>query len=668
MPFGLPDFDAIRPEHYGPAFTEGMLRHMQEVRDITQNAEPATFANTVEAMERSGDLLNRVGATFFNVLAADSTPQLREVEEAVAPLLAAHTDAIRLDRELVARFEAVHADVDALEPEQRRLVERYHRDFVRAGAALDPSQQQRLRELNEELSRLGARYNTELLAEAAARAVLVPEPSRLEGLDASRRAAAHRAAQARGDQGYLLTMALPTHQPPLQSLRDRDLRRQVHEASVRRGSDGEHGVRQLVVSIVRLRAERAELLGFADHAAYVTADETAGSVEAVDAMLDRLVPPAVANARAEAEELTAALTADGQPGPLQPWDWAYYADRVRRERYGVDTEALKPYFELSRVVRDGVFYAARSLYGVSFVRRTDLPVYHPDVEVYDVLDADGSPLGLFLADWFARDSKRGGAWMSNFVEQSRLTGHRPVVVINLNVPAPAPGEPALMTLDEVTTAFHEFGHVLHGLFSDVTYPTFSGTGVPRDFVEYPSQVNEMWAWDPAVLSRYARHHETGQALDPAVVERIVASRAYGEGFATTEYLGAALLDQEWHRLSSARARELDPEAVLDFEQDALDRRGVRLAQVPPRYRTTYFAHAFSFGYAAAYYAYIWSEVLDAETVDWFTENGGLTRRNGERFRREVLSVGGSVDPLEAFERLRGRAPRVEPLLKRRGLR
>jgi peptidyl-dipeptidase Dcp len=442
----------------------------------------------------------------------------------------------------------------------------------------------------------------------------------------------------------------------------------LHQASVTRGirSDA-NDTRAILTRIVELRAEHARLLGFADHAAYVVADQTAGTSQAVSDMLVDLVGPAVANARAEAAELAALLLEDGeQPAQLQPWDWAYYADRVRRQRYHIDATALRPYFELERVVRDGVMYAAHELYGLSFTRRSDLPTYHPDVQVYEVSGEDGAPIGLFLADWFARDSKRGGAWMSSFVDQSRLLGTKPVIVINLNVPRPPDGEPALLTLDEVTTAFHEFGHVLHGLLSDVEYRRLSGTSVPRDFVEFPSQVNEMWAMWPDVLARYARHQVTGEPLPVDAVQRLIAAQSYGEGYATTEYLAAALLDLEWHRRTPEDG-PVPPEDVEAFEAAALARHGLAVDLVPPRYRSAYFAHIFAGEYSAGYYGYIWSEVMDADTVEWFKARGGLSREAGAVFARELLSRGGAVDPMTAFQAVVGRPPQLEPLLRRRGL-
>ncbi|HEX2805991.1 MAG TPA: M3 family metallopeptidase, partial [Kineosporiaceae bacterium] len=669
LPFGLPPFDRIDARHFTEAFTAGMAQHRSEVAGICDDPEPAGFENTLEALERSGRLLGRVASVFFNLTSSATDDELNAIEAQVAPRLAAHSDAIRLDPRLFARLRAVHdarADL-GLDGEQARLLERYHLDFVRAGAALDADRQSRLREINTELSTLTTAFRTKLMAETNDLAVHIDSARDLAGMPDDAIAAAGAAARTRGLDGYLLTLILPTGQPALATLADRTVRERLHRASIGRCLRGnDYDTRETVVRLVELRAERARLLGFPDHAAYVVADQTAGSSEAVSTMLGGLVAPAVSNARIEAAELEALLIADGGTPPLQPWDWAYYAGRVRRERYQVDAAALRPYFELDRVVRDGVFRAAQELYGLRFEPRTDLPGYHADVRTYQVIGPDGVPLGLFLADWYARDSKRGGAWMSTFVDQSHLLGERPVVVINLNIPRPPDGEPTLLTLDEVGTAFHEFGHVLHGLLSDVRYPRLSGTSVPRDFVEFPSQVNEMWAMWPELLSGYAVHHATGEPLPQDVVDRVIAAQSYGEGFATTEYLAAALLDLEWHRRRADDA-PVPPSDVESFERDALERHGIALELIPPRYRSSYFSHIFAGGYSAGYYSYIWSEVLDADTVDWFSENGGLSRANGEVFARELLSRGGSVDPMAAFEAVRGRPPRVEPLLKRRGL-
>ncbi|MFC4003326.1 M3 family metallopeptidase [Prauserella oleivorans] len=667
LPHGLPPFDRIADEHYLPAFEAGIAEQAAEVRAIADNHEPPTFENTIVALERSGRLLHRVASVFFNLVGSHTNDTLQQVHAEIAPRLAAHSDAIHLDPALSARIETLYEQRDSLEltAEQAWLLRRYHLDFQRAGAGLPPEKQQRLRELNEELSSLSTRFQDNLLADTNDLAVIVSTREELAGLSEDAVAAAAEAATARGEDGkYLLKLSLPTAQPVLASLDDRGLRERVFRASTARGHRGnEHDNTAVLTRIAVLRAERATLLGHPHHAAYVIEDQTAKTAEAALGLLQRLVPVAVANAEAEAAELREEMAAAGEDGELKPWDWAYYAERVRRRRYAVDDAELRPYFELERVVRDGVFYAANRLYGLTFAERHDLPTYHPDVRVFEVFDADGSPLGLFLGDYYTRDSKRGGAWMNTYVDQSRLLGERPVVVNNLNIAKPPAGEPTLLTYDEVLTAFHEFGHALHGLLSDVEYPTFSGTSVPRDFVEFPSQVNEMWALWPEVLTNYARHYRTGEPLPADLVAKLEESSRYGEGFRTTEYLAASLLDLAWHTLG--------PDATVEdaarFEAEALEKAGVALATVPPRYRSTYFAHVFSGGYSAGYYSYIWAEVLDADSVEWFREHGGLTRANGDHFRRELLAKGGSVDVMEAFRAFRGRDPEIEPLLKRRGL-
>ena len=655
LPYGYPDFAAIREEHFLPAFAEGMAQQRAEVYAITGDAAEPTFENTIVVLERSGAVLRRVSAVFFTLVSSCSTEGIRGIEAQVAPLLAEHADTITLDPALFARIEAIDAgDLDA---ESGRLLERYHRDAVRAGARLGPVEQDRLREINAELSSLATEFGTRLLAGANAAAVPVSDPAELDGLAPDAISAAANAARSRGLDGHLLTLVLPTGQPALAALTDRALRERLHTASVTRGLGGGHDTRETLLRLVALRAERARLLGHPHHAAWVVEDATAGSVEAVDAMLGKLAPVAAANARTEGAELSAAAGYE-----IAAWDRAFHAERVRRERFAIDATALRPYFELERVLSEGVFFAAGRLYGLRFVERHDLPLYHPEVRVFDVFDENGQ-LGLFVADLYARDAKRGGAWMNSFVSQSRLLDTRPVVLNTLNIPKPADGEPTLLTIDSVRTLFHEFGHALHGLFSDVRYPTFAGTAVPRDFVEYPSQVNEMWLEDPEVLASYARHHETGEQLPAELVAKLADARRFGEGFATTEYLAAALLDQAWHRLDAEEVVS-DVEA---FEAAALAAAGVDVPSVPPRYRSTYFNHVFGGGYSAAYYSYIWSEVLDADTVEWFAEQGGLRREVGERFRRELLAVGGAADPMQAYRAFRGRDPDVTPLLVRRAL-
>ncbi len=675
LPFAFPPFDAVHHEHYRPAFDAGVAEQRYEVAAITGNPDPATFVNTIEALERTGTLLDRTMRVFLELASSMATPEMQELESELMPELSAHRDAVLLDQELFARVDAIHTAASStrsdLSEEQRRLVERHHTDFVRAGAGLAPAQLVRLKALNDEISRATTTFGSTLLAETNAGALRVSDRAQLDGLSEDAIGAAAAAAKDRDLEGYVITLSSPTIQPAISSLRDREMRRRLHEASTTRGMHGgDHDTRALVSRIASLRAERAGLLGYPHHAAYVVADQTAGTTEAVTGMLDAMAARAVANLAGEQARIEAAMRADGIDGAVEPWDWAYYAAKVKAATYDVDTAALRPYFSLDRVLHDGVFFAAEKLYGLTFVERLDLPVYAPDVRTYEVRDGtdgtDGTVLGLFVCDWFARPTKRGGAWMDEFVTQSRLLDQRPVVVVCLNVPKPAEGQPALMSVDEVRTAFHEFGHALHGLFSDVTYPRIAGTEVPRDFVEFPSQVNEMWAWDPAVLANYAKHDETGETLPQDVADRLIASGEAGTGFDTIAMLGAALLDHEWHRLAPG-GDPVPADEVEAFESAALERHGVRCELVPPRYRTGYFAHAFTNGYDAGYYSYLWSEVLDADMVGWFEENGGLVRANGDTFRDGLLARGGAVDPMAAFASIRGREPSTQPLLRRRGL-
>jgi peptidyl-dipeptidase Dcp len=664
-PHSLPPFAQIRDEHYRPAFLAGMQQHRAEIDAITDNTDAATFANTFLPLERGGQLLHRVASVFYNLTSADSSDFTNALEEELAPLLAAHSDAIRLDAALFARIATVHEQLPqlGLDAESGYLVERYFTEFTQAGAGLSAEDKDRLREYNLTLSTLTTRFEKNLLADTNDLAVVVDTAEELDGLTEGQVSAAAEAARERGLEGkYLITLVLFTGHPLLASLTNRGLRERVMTASRSRGiRGGKFDTRELVLEITRLRAERAALLGFSSHAAFVTADETAKTPEAVDAMLRGLAPAAARNARAEQADLQALL---GDGTELAAWDWAFYTEKVRKARYDIDTSEMRPYFEAERVLQDGVFFAATRLYGVRFTERADLVGYHPDVRIFEVTDEDGSPVGLYTLDLYTRDSKRGGAWMNSLSDQSDLLGHPAIVTNNLNVPKPAAGQPTLLSFDEVTTLFHEFGHALHGLFARVTYPKFSGTNVFRDFVEFPSQVNEMWMLDPTVLANYAVHHTTGEPMPAEFVEKLQASASFNEGYATSEYLAAALLDQAWHRISAAAEPVTD---VAAFEARALADFGLNNPAVPPRYASTYFAHTFSGGYDAGYYSYIWSEVLDADTVEWFTENGGLTRANGDRFRSRLLGVGGSTDPLAAYRDFRGRDAVIEPLLTRRGL-
>jgi peptidyl-dipeptidase Dcp len=659
LPYGLPPFSDIEDAHYAEAVEAGLAAHLAEIQAIVSDPAAPSFENTALAMERSGRLLERASASFFTLVSADASDTIRDLETRLSPLFSAHEDAVYLNRGLYERFAAL--DTDVLDGESARLVEEYLKDFRASGIQLDDAGQERLKEVNAELARLGTEFGQRVKEGMKSAAVLLDDAGDLTGLPADDIASAAEAARTAGHEGkFLLTLIQPSNQPAMAALANRDIRRRLYEASIGRGSGGgSFDVLDLVKDMVRLRAEKASLLGFANFAELSVDRQTAPDFQAVQAMMSRLAPAAIRNADAEAEAL-----AEAAGHPLEAWDWAYYSAKVKRERYAVDEQALRPYFELDRVLNDGVFFAANALYGVTFNERADLAGYHPDVRVWEVKNSDGTDLGLFLGDYYTRDTKRGGAWMNSLVEQSGLLNTRPVVINNLNISKPPAGEPTLLTLDELRTTFHEFGHALHGLFSAVTYPRFSGTNVPRDFVEYPSQVNEMWIMWPEVLANYARHHATGEPLPQETVDKLNAAQLWGEGFATTEYLGAALLDLAWHVLDAADV----PDDVLEFEAKALAAAGVAHSLIPPRYRTGYFQHIFAGGwYAAGYYSYIWSEVLDADTVEWFKEHGGLSRANGDFFRAELLSRGNSRDPLESFRAFRGRDAELGPLLKRRGL-
>lgn len=681
LPLGFPRFDLIRDEHFRPAFAAAIREHAAEIEAIASNPEPPTPENTVVALERSGRTLDRVASVFYNLVGTDANDERMAIDAEVSPRLAAHADAMYLDERLFARIDALNARLadgddrggdDGVDEEERRLVERYHRDFRRRGAGLGEADKARLRAINERLSVLSTRFGDTLLADTGRRAVHVSDESELAGLGADARTALAAAAKGRGLDGWLIPLGLPTVQPISAELEDRDLRRRLYTASTARGrahagdapvGDGPGDNAATALETVRLRAERAELLGYPNHAEYVIEVETAGNASAARRLLEDLLPAALTNARHEAKELA---DLDPELDDFEAWDWARAQERLRAERFAFDSAALRPYLPLERVVRDGVFHAAERLYGIRVVERHDLPVYHPTVRTWDVFDVDGARLAILVTDFFSRPSKRGGAWMSSFVDQSRLLGTLPVVVNVLGVTPPAEGEEALLTLDEVTTLFHEFGHALHGILSDVRYPRFSGTNVPRDFVEFPSQVNEMWALDPEILANYARHHETGEPMPRDLVDKVLAARRFGEGFATTEFILAAVLDHAWHSLTSEEAA-----AVTDV--DAFERRVLADAgldadlPVAPRYRTTYFNHVFAGGYSAAYYSYLWAEMLDADASEWMTANGGATRENGDRLRSAVLSRGGTIDYLAAYREMRGRDAGVDALLRRRGL-
>jgi len=671
LPLRYPQFDQLRDEHFAPALDQGMAEQLAEVQAIADNPAAPSFDNTILAFERSGRLLSRTTTLLFNLLGADANPARQQLQTDYAAKLAAQRDAVLLNPKLFARVEALYAARDTAAPnaEARRLIERYRRDMLRAGARLNDEQKTRMKAINAELASLGARFNKQTLAEVNDSAIVVDSAEELAGLSPAQIAAATEAAKKRGLEGkYLLTLLNTTIQPAETALQNRALRERLHRASVARGACGNgNDTTALLARVIALRQERAALLGYPTPAAFVLEEETAKSTDTVNALLRKLAPAAIASARQEAAELQKLIDSDQaarqQPSfALQAWDWSYYADKLRAAKYGFDESQLKPYLEITSVLENGVFFAANQLYGISFKRRTDLPVYQSDVRVYDVFDADGKQLAIFIADLYARPSKSGGAWMNQYVGQNPLEGTSPVVANHLNIPKPPAGEPTLLTWDEVTTLFHEFGHALHGMFNKVPYPSLGR--VPRDFVEYPSQVNEVWADWPSVLANYARHYQTGAPMPRELLDKVARAKRFNQGYTTVSYLSAAIVDQRLHQL---RASELPAaDGIVAFEARVLEEEGLDFDPVPPRYHAPYFSHIMS-GYSAGYYAYIWSEVLDADTVEWLKANGGLKRANGDKLRTGLLSKGGSVDPMELFRRLVGHEPRIAPLLERRGL-
>ncbi|MEO8903286.1 MAG: M3 family metallopeptidase [Polyangiaceae bacterium] len=673
----LPPFDKITDASYRPAFEEGMAEQRQEAEAIAKNPAPPSFENTIVALERSGRILYRVSAVFFNLQGCNTNPELDAIATEVAPKLSQHDDAIHLDAALFARVKALHDSASTLhlDAESAQLLSRTYLGFIHAGANASAAGKARLREINEQLSSLTTKFRQNVLKSSKDGAVLVNDVTQLDGLSAEQIGAAATAAKARGLEGrWLIPLQNTTIQAPLTQLTQRALRERIYRASIARSNGGDADNTAIVAHIVKLRAEHAQILGYPNYAAEVLEDETAGNPGAVNAMLSELAPPAIANAKQEAADIQALIDkqAKAQHAPsfkLEPWDWAFYAEQVRKARYAYDESQIKPYFELNHVLQDGVFFAAHQLYGLTFKERHDLPVYHPDVRVFEAFDADGSALGLFLTDYYARDNKQGGAWDSQYMEQSTLLRTKPVIANHLNIPKPAPGEPALLTFDEVVTMFHEFGHAMHGMLSNTKYPSLSGTNTARDFVEYPSQYNEMWATEPVVMTNYAKHYQTGQAMPEALLNKVLASGKFDQGFVTSEYIAAAMLDQSWHQLSveSASAVPSSPQGVMSFEAAALKQGGVNFPLVPPRYHTPYFSHVFGSGYAAGYYAYLWSDVLARDTESWMHAHGGLKRENGDILRAKVLSRGRTAEPLALFESFYGRPPDLQPLLEKRGL-
>lgn len=664
LDFELPPFALIKEEHYLPAFYEGCTQQLAEVQAILDTPGAATFENTIVALEKSGQMLMRTLLVFFNKSSSDTNDALDKIEEEMAPKLAAHQDAINLNPTLYARIKSLYDSRESLglNSEDAWLLERYYKDLIHAGAHLSESERDRLKELNEELSKLETQFSKNVLADTNDLAVLVETIDELDGLSENEIASAAAAAKERGHDGkWLIGMVNFSGNPVLDSLTNRTLRKKIMQDSLIKGNRAnENDNKPVILKVVNLRAERAKLFGKKTHAEHVIAVQTAEHPDNVHAMLRKIAPAAVRNAQAEAQDLKKSAGTE-----IESWDWGFYTEQVRLEKYNIDTTKMRPYFELESVLKNGIFFAANKLFGITFKERPDLVTYHPEARAFEVLNEDGSKLGLFIGDFYTRDSKRGGAWMNNLVDQNFLFNQLPVVVNNLNIPKPPAGKPTLLTFSETTTLFHEFGHALHGLLSQVKYPRVSGTSVQRDFVEFPSQVNEMWILWPEVVENYARHFETGEKLPQEWIDNLDAASTFNEGHATTSYLAAAILDLAWHSLTTEEAAKVSD--VEAFEAQAIKDYGLDFAPVPTRYRSTYFSHIFAGGYSAGYYGYIWSEVLDADTVDWFKENGGLQRKNGEHFRNTLLGRGGSIDSMQMFRNFRGRDSKIEPLLKRRGL-
>ena len=663
LEYQLPPFERIRDEHYLPGFYAGINAQKAEIDFINSQPE-VTFENTIVALEKSGQILTRVANVFYNKSSSDTSDVIDAIEAEIAPKLAAHADSIKLDPTLFSRIKTLVTKSSALNPEDSWVLKKYYEDFLQAGADLDPEKRERVKEINEELSTLETKFAKNLLADTNDLAVMVDDEKELEGLSPNQIAACKAAAEARGHADkWLIGMVNFSGHPLLGSLSNRALREEIMKNSLRKGARANaNDTRDILLRMVELRLERAKLFGMKSHAEYVLSQQTAGSANNVHSMLRKIAPAAASNAKKEGEDIQRLINKNGSH-PLESWDWDYYTEKVRLEKYDLDTSKMKPYFELERVLHDGVFFAAGKLFGMKFKERSDLRGYHPEARVFEVFNEDGSAIGLYVADFYTRDSKRGGAWMNSLVDQNTLMNQKPVVVNNLNIPKPPNGEPTLLTYDETTTLFHEFGHAIHGLLSNVKYPRVAGTSVQRDFVEFPSQVNEMWILWPEVLDNYARHFETGERLPQSWVDKLNESSTFNEGHATTSYLAAAVLDLAWHSLENMDGIT----SVEDFEAKAIKDYGLDYHPVPTRYRSTYFSHIFAGGYSSGYYGYIWSEVLDADTVEWFKENGGLTRANGDHFRKSLLSRGGSIDSMQMFREFRGRDAVIEPLLRRRGL-
>ena len=660
LQYMAPEFNKFGTKDYEAAFDAGIAQHTAQIQAIANNSAPATFENTLVEMELSGELLNRVSAAFYNLSGLISDDEYQRIDEKMAPVLSAHSDDIYLNSALFKRVQTIYDNQDKLNAEDQRLVDFYYKQFVKAGAKLNDAEKAKMRGINSELAQLSTAFSQNILKSYKEDVIVVTDKSKLAGLSEGEIAGLAASAKKAGKDGYMITLVNTTQQPILSSLENRDLREQVFKASANRAAKTNGPI---IIKETNLRAQKAELLGYKDWASYVMTSRMAQTTDNVYGILDDLAPKAVEKAKIEAAAIQKVINDSGESFELKPWDWTFYAEKVRAEKYNLDPALVKPYFEMQSVIHDGLFFAMNKLYGITFKERKDLPVYHEDVTVYEVFNADNSAIGLFYLDPYAREGKRGGAWMSAYVSESGLKGTKPVIYNAQNIPKPAAGEPTLMTFDEVSTMFHEFGHAAHGLFSDVKYPSLAGTATARDFVEFPSQANEDWMIEPTVLANYAKHYKTGEPIPKALLDKVLESQKFNQGYGTTEYLAAALLDMEWHSFGS-------DEKVTDvqtFEQDALEKHGIAYYPVPPRYKSNFFSHTFAGGYSAGYYAYLWTEVFAADAFAHMENNGGLTRKNGDKFRKEILSKGNSRDLMQSYIEFRGQKPTTDALLKRRGL-
>ncbi|MGE6395754.1 M3 family metallopeptidase [Chryseobacterium scophthalmum] len=662
LQYETPEFDKIKNEHFKPAFQFGLKQHDAEILKIANNSEAATFENTIVALEKSGEVLKRTTITFSNLTSANTNPTLQALDEEYAPIFAAHSDKMYLNENLYKRIKSITEN--GLDSESKRLLQFYKQNFEIAGANLSSADKEKLKQVNQELASLSTQYSNKLLEARKQGGVFFSDAKELDGLSTDEIEAAASDAKTAGQPGkYLLALQNTTQQPLLQNLTNRATREKLFKASWQRAEKGDaNDTRETIEKLAKLRLKKAQILGKKSFAEWKLQDQMAKNPEAAVKLMNQVANPAVETAKREAKDIQDLI--DQQKGgfKVEPWDWNFYAEQVRKAKFDLDENQIKPYFEITTVLEKGVFFAAEKFYGLTFKKRTDLPVYHPDVVTYEVFDHDGKSIAIYYLDFYTRDSKSGGAWMSNYVEQSYLLGTKPVIVNCYNYQKPAPGKPSLISYDDVSTIFHEFGHSIHGMFASQKYPSLSGTSVPRDFVEFPSQINEHWALDPVVLKNYALHYETKQPIPQALVDKIKKASTFNQGYMTTELVSAAALDMDWHSVTNES--QLLP--VLDFEKQSLNNHGFTLATVPPRYHTPYFAHIWGGGYSAGYYAYLWSETLDNDAWEWIKNNGGLTRENGDRFRKYILSVGNSVDLNQAFRNFTGHDPDIKPLLRSRG--